>query len=35
MKKVLKIVKKGDNFNQGMDTVVNYIIKYGAPILFF
>ena len=34
VKKMRKIVKNGENLQQDMDTVVNYVIKYGAPIFF-
>ena len=33
-KKVPKIMKNSENLQQDIDTVVNYVIKYGAPIFF-
>ena len=35
VKKVPKIMKNSENLQQDIDTVVNYVIKYGAPIFFF
>ena len=34
VKKVPKIVKNSENLQQDRDTVIDYVIKYGAPIFF-